>query len=58
VFMSQSLLVGGLSFEVHLPGFNQETELAIQEVKDIASDKAEAKTYHSVGELFKKLDVE
>ena len=56
MFISQSLLVGGLPFEAKLPRYNSETIAAIRETKDIASGKIKAKTYHSTEELFKELD--
>ncbi|MBR2800973.1 MAG: type II toxin-antitoxin system RelB/DinJ family antitoxin [Erysipelotrichaceae bacterium] len=58
VFISQSLLVGGLPFEVRLPVYNRETEAAMQEARDIASGKISAKTYSSAEELFAELDQE
>ena len=58
IFISQSLLVGGLPFEVRLPRYSRETEAAMQEAKDIASGKIKAKTYHSASELFEELDAE
>ena len=58
VFISQSLLVGGLPFDVRIPRYNQETEAAMQEARDIASGKVEAKIYHSAAELFEELDTE
>ncbi len=56
VFISQSLLVGGLPFEVRLPMYNRETEAAMQEARDIASGKISAKTYSSAEELFAEMD--
>ena len=58
VFISQSLLVGGLPFEVRIPKYNAETEAAIQEAKDIAAGKIKTKRYHSADELFAELDAE
>lgn len=58
IFFSQSLLVGGLPFEVRLPRYNSETLAAMQEAKDIASGKISAKTYSSADELFSDLDNE
>ncbi len=56
IFLHQSLLVGGLPFEVKHPRYNKETELAIQEARDIMSGKVEAKTYSSVSELLADLE--
>jgi len=56
IFISQALLVGGLLFEVRLPRYNRETEAALQEARDIETGKVQAKSYHSVKELFDELN--
>lgn len=58
IFFENSLLVGGLPFDLRLPRFNRETESAIQEAKDIMSGKVSAKSYSSARELFEELDAE
>ncbi len=58
VFISQSLLSGGLPFAVRLPRYNRETEAAMREAEDIAAGRVQAKAYHSADELFKDLDAE
>ena len=58
MFISQSLLVGGIPFDVRIPRFNHETEAAMKEAEDIAAGRIEAKSYHSAGELFAELDAE
>ena len=58
MFISQSLLVGGIPFDVRIPRFNQETEAAMKEAEDIAAGRIEAKSYRSAGELFAELDAE
>ncbi len=58
IFLRQSLMVGGLPFEMKQPRYNAETEAAIQEARDIASGKIKAKKYSSAGELFEELDSE
>ena len=58
MFISQSLLVGGIPFDVRIPRFNQETEAALKEADDIAEGRVEAKAYHSLEELFAELDAE
>ncbi len=58
IFFDNSLLVGGLPFDVRLPRFNKETEDAIAEARDIMSGKVEAKSYGSAQELFDELDQE
>ena len=58
MFISQSLLVGGIPFDVRIQRFNQETEAAMKEAEGIAAGRIEAKTYHSARELFAELDAE
>ena len=58
VFFENSLLVGGLPFEVRLPRYNRETEAAILEAREILSGKKAAKAYGSALELFDELDAE
>lgn len=58
MFISQSLLVGGIPFDVKIPGYNRETEAAMQEAREIASGKIKTKSYHSADELFEELDTE
>ena len=58
IFFENSLLVGGLPFEVRLPRYNAETEAAMQEARDIMSGKIQTKSYSSAKELFKELDEE
>jgi DNA-damage-inducible protein J len=58
IFLHQSLMVGGLPFEMKQPSYNYETEAAMQEARDIASGKIPAKSYASARELFEELDRE
>lgn len=58
IFFDNSLLVGGIPFQVRLPRYNRETEAAMQEARDIASGKVPAKSYSSARELFNELDNE
>ena len=58
IFLRQSLMVGGLPFEMKQPRFNQETEAALQEARDIASGGIAAKSYSTAKELFAELDAE
>ena len=58
IFFENSLLVGGLPFNVRLPRYNRETEAAMQEAKDIIAGKAAAESYSSARELFEELDEE
>ena len=58
IFLRQSLMVGGLPFEMKDPNYNAETEAAIHEARDIYSGKIPAKSYASAKELFEELDRE
>jgi DNA-damage-inducible protein J len=58
IFLHQSLMVGGLPFEMKQPRFNRETEAAIREARGIASGTADVKGYSSAKELFVELDAE
>lgn len=58
IFFENSLLVGGLPFDVRLPRYNKETEDALQEARDIISGKVDTKSYSSSRELFAELDEE
>ena len=58
MFLSQSLKLGGLPFELRQPRYNAETEAAIQEARDIMSGKIQAKTYSSFSEFLADLDAE
>ena len=58
IFLRQSLMVGGLPFEMKDPNYNAETEAAIYEARDICSGKIPAKSYASAKELFEELDRE
>ena len=58
IFLRQSLMEGGLPFEMKQPRYNAETEAAIQEARDIMIGKKESKSYSSADELFSELDAE
>lgn len=58
MFLHQSLLVGGLPFELRQPRYNLETEQAIAEARHITTGQLESKSYNSTTELFKELDDE
>lgn len=47
-----------LAFDRGAPRYNEETEAAIREARDIMSGKTYAKTYASARELFDELDAE
>ena len=51
MFLYKSIQVGGLPFELIQPCFNDETEEAIREAKDILSGKIDSPSYDSADEL-------
>lgn len=58
IFLHQSLMEGGLPFEVRQPRYNAETEAAVQEARQIIAGQSPAKRYSSAKELFEELDAE
>jgi DNA-damage-inducible protein J len=58
IFLHQSLMVGGLPFDVKQPRFNAVTEAAMREAQDIASGRSTAKEYQSAKDLFADIDAE
>ena len=58
MFLNQSLIVGGLPFELKQPRYNAVTEAAMQEVRDIESGKVEAKIFDTVEDMIRELNVD
>jgi len=58
VFLNMSIMEGGFPFSVKQPRYNQETEAAILEARDIMAGKRDARRYASAKELFDELDAE
>ena len=58
IFLRQSLLVGGLPFEMKLSRYNAETDAAMREATLIANGKISTKGYSSARSLFMELDAE
>ena len=58
MFIHQSLMVGGLPFELRNPRYNVETEAAMREARMIMAGELKAKAYHSARELSEELDRE
>lgn len=54
VFLKQSLITGGIPFQVRIPNYNAETLAALRESNELAHDP-NVKTY-SVDEAFEELD--
>ena len=58
IFLYQSLMVGGLPFEMKLSRYNTETEAAMREATMIANGKMSVKGYSSAREMFDELEAE
>lgn len=58
IFLNTSIMQGGFPFQIKQPRYNQETELAMEEARQILLGKIKAKSYTSVEELFESLDEE
>ena len=58
IFLHQSILVGGLPFDVKHPHYNADTLAAMREAMDISSGKTQTKLYSSAKELFDELEGE
>lgn len=56
IFINVSLMEGGFPFEIKQPKYNKETELAIQEARDIISGNVESKSYSSFKEALDDLN--
>ena len=58
MFLRQSVLVGGLPFELKQPRYNAETEAAIQEARDIKAGKIKTLIYKTISEMNADIDSE
>lgn len=58
IFLSQSIMEGGFPFKIVQPRYNRETELAMEEAKQIASGNIHSKSYTNFSELLADLDNE
>ena len=56
IFLHKVIIVGGLPFDLTLPGYNADTLSAMQEARDIASGKVTAKSYSSIKEILTELE--
>ena len=56
IFLRQSILVGGLPFEVKQPRYSEETETAMQEARDIRAGKIQTKQFSSFGEFLADME--
>ena len=57
IFLRKSIMEGGLPFDMKQPRFSAETEAAMQEARDIASGKVQAKAYDSAEDMLKDIGV-
>ena len=55
IFLRTSIMEGGFPFQIKQPRYNHQTELAIQEAREIMNGKVQPKVYHSVDELFNEV---
>ena len=53
MFFAQSLMEGGLPFQVRMPSYSKETQSAMD---DVLNDRNMSRTYDSVDEMMKDLD--
>ena len=51
IFLHQSVMVGGLPFEMRQPRYNAETEAAMREADDIIAGKIKTKRYSSFSDF-------
>ncbi|AUW96754.1 type II toxin-antitoxin system RelB/DinJ family antitoxin [Streptococcus pluranimalium] len=58
IFLNTSIMEGGFPFQIKQPRYNQETEAAIKEARQIMAGTTKAERYNSVSELFSSLDEE
>ena len=58
MFLHQSIFEGGLPFELRQPQYNTETEIAIQEAKDMMSGKIHGKVYTNLKDFYDDLESE
>lgn len=58
IFLNTSIMEGGFPFQIKLPRYNQITETAIEEARQISENKIFAKKYNSVDELFLEIENE
>lgn len=56
IFLHKSIMEGGLPFDVRQPRYNQATEAAIQEARDIMAGKVSGSRYDSVQDMLNDLE--
>ncbi|MBK0348587.1 type II toxin-antitoxin system RelB/DinJ family antitoxin [Aerococcaceae bacterium zg-ZJ1578] len=58
IFLHASIMEGGFPFQIKQPRYNKETELAMEEARQIALGNIQTKSYSSVEELLIDLNNE
>jgi len=58
IFLHQSIMEGGIPFEMKVPRYNSETETAFREARAIMAGEVPAKRYSSARALFDELEKE
>lgn len=58
IFLNTSIMEGGFPFQIKQPRYNHQTEVAIQEARDILAGKVQTESYTSVDDLFNSLEDE
>jgi DNA-damage-inducible protein J len=56
IFLKQSIMVGGLPFEMKNTRFNADTEIAMKEALDISNGKIQSAKYNSAKELSDEIE--
>ena len=55
IILRTSIMEGGFPFQIKQPCYNHQTELAIQEAREILNGKVQPKIYHFVDGLFNEV---
>lgn len=56
IFLNTSIMNGGFPFKIVQPRFNKETELAMEEARNIAIGNIERKAYSTAKELIEDIE--
>ena len=55
IFLNKSVMVGGLPFDMRQPRYSAETLAAFQEAEEIASGRAQVKSYATAQEMIEDI---
>lgn len=58
IFINTSIMEGGFPFQIKQPRYNRETELAMEEARQIMAGKIATQSYTSASDLMADLDEE